>query len=434
MQASNKAKKFRELFAELEQCDEEYQRLKIEDMREIIDGMDEDEIRSIFTEEIFNKISKMIKEKKLSMENAIVLLKHVGYHSDIKNVWVYSFERSSLNKRIEKLMIDENEKKDEKNGKLLINLCECHLLLANGFSSELLSICASCLLKVALNKEENEETKKEVEMALLALKNLGMWKEIKKDLFLNDTKEIIKYHQEHRNLTQLAYQSAWQFLIGRLFADKSLVDAIVNEMHFIREARRELEDLSKYVDWKRKEEEKERGKGKGRKEENIFMRWVETLTTFFCGCTSWNEEYSGLISSIVSAFRTARDNCGEISRKCIFSLMEAASNRAINIDDLLKEGALDIVLEEIQQQTLNDEMAGECLRFFIEFSRRLKRKTNDENREDENGEEIRKKVFEKIEEEGYEDAVVNFYETIDFLNNEYYYELSLDISDYFVNI
>ncbi|KAH7818384.1 uncharacterized protein MONOS_8091 [Monocercomonoides exilis] len=68
-------------------------------------------------------------------------------------------------------------------------------------------------LLVALSKEENEEAQKEVEMALLVLGNAG-YQEIEQELFLTEIKEIIKYHQVHRNLTQLAYQSAWQFLMN----------------------------------------------------------------------------------------------------------------------------------------------------------------------------------------------------------------------------
>ncbi|KAH7819114.1 uncharacterized protein MONOS_17955 [Monocercomonoides exilis] len=431
MQESNKAKKLRELFSELENCNAECQRLKIEDMREIIDGMNYTEFKFVFTKELLDKIDKMIEEEKLSIENAILLMKHVGYWKSLKRMWVNIFEETLLCERFDKIIFDEYEKGDGKNEKLLKDLCECFLLLANGFSSKFLSIIMPCLLKAASKKEENEEVEKEVEMALLPLSCISQYVEIKKDLFLNDTKEIIKYHQKHHNLTRLGYQSAWQFLIGRLFADKSLEDAVVNEMHFIREARRELEDLSKYVDWKRKEEEKERGKGKGREEENIFMRWIETLTFFFCGRTLWNEEYSGLISSIVSAFRTARDNFREISRKCIYSLMEAAYNRAINIDDLLKEGALDIVLEEIQQPTLNDEMVGESLRFFIEFSRRLKVKEKDKIKESKRKMSKRKRS-KKMEEEGYEDVITSQYELLFFLSEKFCSELSLNVSDYLV--
>eukprot|EP00770_Monocercomonoides_exilis_P000423 MONOS_420.1-p1 / transcript=MONOS_420.1 / gene=MONOS_420 / organism=Monocercomonoides_exilis_PA203 / gene_product=unspecified product / transcript_product=unspecified product / location=Mono_scaffold00007:27207-27823(-) / protein_length=132 / sequence_SO=supercontig / SO=protein_coding / is_pseudo=false len=70
----------------------------------------------------------------------------------------------------EKMIIDENEKKEGKNEKLLVDLCECYLLFYSGvFSSKMLSLCVPCLLKFALKKEEREKVQKEVEMALLAL-------------------------------------------------------------------------------------------------------------------------------------------------------------------------------------------------------------------------------------------------------------------------
>eukprot|EP00770_Monocercomonoides_exilis_P002805 MONOS_2787.1-p1 / transcript=MONOS_2787.1 / gene=MONOS_2787 / organism=Monocercomonoides_exilis_PA203 / gene_product=unspecified product / transcript_product=unspecified product / location=Mono_scaffold00060:3828-4299(+) / protein_length=111 / sequence_SO=supercontig / SO=protein_coding / is_pseudo=false len=104
------------------------------------------------------------------------------------------------------MIFEEEEKKEEKDEKLLVDLCECNLLLGSIFSSKLISICVPCLLKVASDKEENEEAQKEVEMALLALNNIGFCK-VEQELFLDKITEIIKYLQEHRNLTRLAYQS-----------------------------------------------------------------------------------------------------------------------------------------------------------------------------------------------------------------------------------
>ncbi|KAH7826221.1 uncharacterized protein MONOS_8319 [Monocercomonoides exilis] len=145
------------------------------------------------------------------------------------------------------MIFEEEKKKEEKDDYLLVDLCESFVLLNDEFTStEFLSICVPCLLKVALRKEEIEEVQKEVEMALLALSSIRD-NDIEKELFLDDMTEIMKYHQEHRNLTRLAYQSAWQFLINRLFTDKRLEDMIVNELHFGREASRELEELSKSI-------------------------------------------------------------------------------------------------------------------------------------------------------------------------------------------
>ncbi|KAH7825141.1 uncharacterized protein MONOS_17473 [Monocercomonoides exilis] len=128
----------------------------------------------------------------------------------------------------------------------------------------MLSINLPCLLKVALNKEENEETQKEVEIALMALNNIGYDKFIEQKLYLDEIKEIIKYHQKHFNLTRLAYQSAWEFLIKLMHIFETSKEVITNELHLGREAARELEELRKCVDWKR---EKEEGNGEGEAKE-----------------------------------------------------------------------------------------------------------------------------------------------------------------------
>eukprot|EP00770_Monocercomonoides_exilis_P013125 MONOS_13069.1-p1 / transcript=MONOS_13069.1 / gene=MONOS_13069 / organism=Monocercomonoides_exilis_PA203 / gene_product=unspecified product / transcript_product=unspecified product / location=Mono_scaffold00774:12813-13815(+) / protein_length=203 / sequence_SO=supercontig / SO=protein_coding / is_pseudo=false len=195
------------------------------------------------------------------------------------------------------MIIEENKKKEGKNEKLLIDLCECNVTLSYDFSSELLSICVPCLLKAALNKEENEEVQTEVEMALLALSNIRDY-EMKRELYLNEITEIIEHHQEYQNMTRLAYQSIWQFFVDRFFNDKSLERVIVNELHFPREAVRELEELTRNVDWKRKEEENEKRREET-KEEHILRRWLHTLNNYFLRCKLWNEELAKLIDCVV---------------------------------------------------------------------------------------------------------------------------------------
>eukprot|EP00770_Monocercomonoides_exilis_P010562 MONOS_10509.1-p1 / transcript=MONOS_10509.1 / gene=MONOS_10509 / organism=Monocercomonoides_exilis_PA203 / gene_product=unspecified product / transcript_product=unspecified product / location=Mono_scaffold00480:47168-48067(+) / protein_length=249 / sequence_SO=supercontig / SO=protein_coding / is_pseudo=false len=214
-------------------------------MNEIVDGMNEEEFQTVFTEEQFNKILQMIEEKTLSLENAILLLKRIGYCKVLLDWRIYGFNSSLLRGRFEKMIDDEEEKNEEKNESLLIDLCECYLFLNYRFSSELISMCVPCLLKVALKKEENEVSQKEVEMALLALSNIECFF-MEQKLYLNEIKEIIQYHQEYHNLTRLAYQTAWRFLVSRLWADNSLEEAIVIELRFAREAIKELEELSKY--------------------------------------------------------------------------------------------------------------------------------------------------------------------------------------------
>ncbi|KAH7816352.1 uncharacterized protein MONOS_15037 [Monocercomonoides exilis] len=342
-------------------------------------------------------------------------------------------------------MIVEEEKKNEESEKsLLVDLFECCLLLNRWASSELILPCVPCILKVASVKEENEEAQKEVETALLALSCVNSFSKVPKELYLNEFKEIIEYHQEYRNLTRLAYQSAWRFLIKQLDNGKSLEEVITNELCFEEEAKRELEELTRCVDWKKKEEEIGKDEGKD---------------------VSWNEELVKLIRSIVQVFRVAKKNYEEMSIKCIELIRSAAESASVKVEDLLKGGAINAVLEKIQRQTLKKGVVHECFLFFTNVSERLKKKKKnemeeeeeeeefdegDEEKEEENKEEkdrkkkeekeeakrkaTKKEIFEKMEEQGYEDTITSFYGTIDFLKKKYHFQLSLNICDYFVNV
>ncbi|KAH7819010.1 uncharacterized protein MONOS_12070 [Monocercomonoides exilis] len=423
--------KFTALFDGLGECDEEEQVQKIEEMNEMINEMNEGEFKSVFTEELFDKILQMIEKNSLSLEKAIVLLKHVGSCKELKSFFCYSFDKSSLSKKMPSMIIDENEKiKDEKDEMLLIELCECFAWLNEDFiSKELFSVIVPRLLKVASKKEENEETQKEVEMALLAFSHISQFCDVPKELYLSELKEIIKYHQEHSSLTHLIYQYIWQFLIYRFSNDESLEKMIVNELHFVGEARRELEELSKCIDWKRKEE----GGVKEVKEVKIIGRWLLVIDDFLNWCRSWNEELAGLISCIAQVFRASRDNLKDIRNGCLSSLRRAVEKRNVKIDDFLKSGVIDLYLEEMKQSTLDDKIMSDCLYFFLNISKRLKEKEDDE---DEKGKrkEMKRKIFDKMEEEGYVDFIESFREMIDFLNKNGYRELSKNTSDYFVNI
>eukprot|EP00770_Monocercomonoides_exilis_P002157 MONOS_2141.1-p1 / transcript=MONOS_2141.1 / gene=MONOS_2141 / organism=Monocercomonoides_exilis_PA203 / gene_product=unspecified product / transcript_product=unspecified product / location=Mono_scaffold00042:82397-83577(+) / protein_length=373 / sequence_SO=supercontig / SO=protein_coding / is_pseudo=false len=371
----------------------------------------------------------MIEEKILSMENTILLLKHISYYSNLKRIWIEGFEGTSLCKRFEEMIIEEDEKKEEKNEKLLADLCECYISLSDDYQPKLLCICVSCILKATLKKEGNEEAQKEVEMALLSLSNLDVLCFVEQKQHLNEIKEIFKYHQEHHNLTRLAYQSAWEFLIYRLFFENSLEEDFVNELHFGREAARELDELSKCVEWKNKKE----GKGsKETKEELVLLRWLQTCESCFLRCNLWNEEFVGLINSIVQVFRSAKGNYKEISYQTIFLLKETSIRTGVEIKDLMKSGVADAVLEGIQQQTLEDEMINQFLEFFMNLSKKLKREM-DEAMDEAKRKIIRRRVFDKLEEEGYEDTITSLYEVLNFLKRKRYRKLSLDIYDYLVN-
>ncbi|KAH7829088.1 uncharacterized protein MONOS_15033 [Monocercomonoides exilis] len=430
MQDMDNTKKFNGLLSELGDCAEIEQKEIIEEMKRVIDEMNKEELYAFFKTDIFYKIHEMIEEKKISLENAILVLKHIGHCRVLKGVWNERFGGSLLQKRFEKMIIDEEKKKEEKNEKLWVDLCECYILLNKRISQEFLSTGVSCLLKVALNKEENEEAKKKVEIALVTLGSIDKWECVEQELYLHESREIIQYHQEHHNLSRFAYQSAWKFSILRLYRNREFEEVIVNELHFGREAARELDELAKCVDWKRKKEER----GRETKEELAITRWLSFLYRSFCSCLLMNEEYSGIIQSIAMLFRASRDNYEEISKICKYPLM-AAAGRITHIEDLLKGEAIDAVLEEFQRPTLNDEITSGFLECFDNITRRLKEK-KDRTTDEEKRKALKKEIFEKMEEEGYEDIVISFHEVSGILYSKYryQYELSVDFSNYLVNV
>ncbi|KAH7818394.1 uncharacterized protein MONOS_18014 [Monocercomonoides exilis] len=250
------------------------------------------------------------------------------------------------------LVDEEKEEEEERNEKLLINLYECYILLSPEFLPISLSICVPCLLKAALKKEEKEETQKETEIALLALSNIGSYR-TEKELYLNEIKEVILNHQERHNLTRLAYQSAWRFLMNEFEYDEGLEGVIVNKMHFIEDTTKELEELIKNIDWKR---EKEEERGKEAKELLILMKWLEIIRSYFFSCKIWNEKYVDLISSIIQILRASRDGFKDIYVDSLFLLKGAAEKGNVKIDDLLKGRAIDLILEEIKRRTVDKDI------------------------------------------------------------------------------
>eukprot|EP00770_Monocercomonoides_exilis_P008026 MONOS_7984.1-p1 / transcript=MONOS_7984.1 / gene=MONOS_7984 / organism=Monocercomonoides_exilis_PA203 / gene_product=unspecified product / transcript_product=unspecified product / location=Mono_scaffold00289:33874-34863(+) / protein_length=311 / sequence_SO=supercontig / SO=protein_coding / is_pseudo=false len=310
-------------------------------------------------------------------------------------------------------MIVEEDKKEEKNEKLLVDLCECYLLFYIEFPSlDLILTCVPCLLKATLKKEENDETQKEVEIALLALSRINRHYFLRQELYLKEITEIIEHQQKHRNLSQLAYQSTWKFFIYRYFNDYFLKGNIMNKLHFGREAARELEELIKCVDWNRKNGEEG---GKEAKEELILLRCLQTIVVYFCICKLENEENEGLIKSIVKVLRAVKDNRRDISDQCISSLRNAAENRVVKVEYLLKGGAVEAVLEGMQRPTLNECLRFDCLQFFMNVSERLNEKVDNKTEEEER-KATKRKIIDKMEEEGYEDTITSFHKTLKIFN------------------
>ncbi|KAH7817390.1 uncharacterized protein MONOS_10613 [Monocercomonoides exilis] len=330
------------------------------------------------------------------------------------------------------MIAEEENKKDEKNEKLLVDLCEYYLLLDNRSSSELILICVPCLVKAASNKENSEEVQKEVEIALLALSFVGIWKKIDRELYLNEITEIIKYHQKHRNLTHLAYLLAWQFLVSRFCCERSLEYVITYELHFAREATRELNELIKCVDWKRKQEEKEEKEEKEAKDILALMGWFEPLEYFLDPYKIGDKEFVGLVGSIVQVLRATKENNGDANCVYTYFLRKIVENGAVKADDLLKSGTVDIALEELQQATLNNETVLHCLLFLLNLSWRLEKKEKDE-KEETKRKEMKRKALEKTEEEGFEDIIESFPEILVEVQFQFGFRFPFIASDYFVN-
>ncbi|KAH7826706.1 uncharacterized protein MONOS_17381 [Monocercomonoides exilis] len=439
MQEMSAKDRFTQIFSQLEDWNGSEQRHMIEELDKIAYEMHQEEFNSVFGTKLFDEMDEMIEEEKLPMENAILLLERIGYCKLLRNFWMVNFDNSRLCKRLKEMICEEEEEEEErkrrrKNPKLLIDLCECCAMLRFYYNSkeELPAIAVPCLLKVGLNKKGSREAQKEVEMAVLALSNIGSVAPGNEDLYFNEMREIIQHHQEHRNLTRLAYQSAWKFLINRLRYDKSFEENFVNELKFIREASRELEELTKCVDWKKKDgEERE---GKERKEKWIILKWILAVQDNAYHANSSKEERMEFIRCLGKLCKTARVNEKEIYELCITTFRHVADIETVFVDVFQKEGIFDLLVEEIQQSALKDKVAYEFLAFFLGFSKLLKREAHT-TAEEEKKKEIKRKIFEMMEEKGHEDAIVSFQGKFDFLKRKYYYNaFSLNISDYFVSV
>ncbi|KAH7823800.1 uncharacterized protein MONOS_17585 [Monocercomonoides exilis] len=407
--------KFSKMLQELEHYSENEQKEKIEEMNGLVEEMDEEMLDSVVTEELFDNMHKMIKEEKFSMENLVFLLKCIGCCNSMNGRGFLVFERSALNKWMIEMIIDENEKNtEEKNEKLLVDLCECYLVLLYDLPSEFYSIFFPCLLNVASNKDEDKKTQKEVEMALFALCCIGTFSVVPEELYLNKIKEIIEYHQEHRNLTRFAYQSALLFLKDRLNMEEDQWTVIAKEEHFVREVAREMSELMENVDWKKKEEKKT---GTKMKDFTIVKRWCSELINFFLCSKVYNEEFVGLIACMTRLCRAAKENYEEITIFCCNDLVNMMRNRPILaiVHDMMEGGAFEFFLEEINRPMLDENSLRLCLMFFIEISSRMKEKEDDE-KEEAKRKRLKRHFFERMEEEGFEDAVLSFYKRLDYIN------------------
>ncbi|KAH7822707.1 uncharacterized protein MONOS_7365 [Monocercomonoides exilis] len=210
----------------------------------------------------------------------------------------------------------------------------------------MLSICMSNLLKAAFVKEETDEVQKEVEIALLALSEMG-YGSVEQKVHLKEITEIIQHHQKHHNLKRNEYLSAWQFLISRFLNDRRLERMIVDELHFVREATRELEGLSKSVNWNRKEKEAN--------ETIALERWLHALNSFAIYGQIQDEKYSKLTTLIIDMYMASKFNYRNVHVCCLFLFVNVILRKAESPDCFLCEKAVDFILEEMLGPTINNE-------------------------------------------------------------------------------
>ncbi|KAH7819717.1 uncharacterized protein MONOS_8895 [Monocercomonoides exilis] len=425
------------MFSEMDSAEEE-QSLMREEMNKMLKNMEKEELKLFFSKEEFDEDYKLIELKQCPFEKALMLLKHAGFENAKEFRDRQIFTDDSLKKRFERMIAEEGKKIEGKDEKLLTDLCECYifwLLAYETISDDLLVICVRCLLIAALNKEESEEIHKEVEMAFFALSYIGEYSDVPEELYFMEMIKIIQYHQEHENLTRLAYQSAWEFLINRLHKNKNLEDIFVIDLHFVKEATRELKELTRSVDWKIKDEDK---RGKDKEETMIIKRWVRVLQSYFYSCDLWGEEHVELVRDIVQIFRAGNECDREVCDTCVDTLTWATFNRAVNIYDLLKNGAAEVVFSKMNSSNEKFLIIDDCERFFKNVCERLNEKMESEREGESENEsekakrkETKKKVIEKMEEEGYEDCIVKmrYFKTVGIFGDHL---LIKNIEDYYL--
>eukprot|EP00770_Monocercomonoides_exilis_P001998 MONOS_1983.1-p1 / transcript=MONOS_1983.1 / gene=MONOS_1983 / organism=Monocercomonoides_exilis_PA203 / gene_product=unspecified product / transcript_product=unspecified product / location=Mono_scaffold00038:66980-68247(-) / protein_length=403 / sequence_SO=supercontig / SO=protein_coding / is_pseudo=false len=373
--------------------------------------MDRDELDAILSLKTFNEIDRMIEEKKLSIENALLLLKHLAHYKMMTYVYVESFPHSSLCYTLEKLIFDEMNKKEEKNVKLLADLCACFFTMNDERAyDEPVPAFASYLLNVVLNKKENEEVQNEEEFAFPTLSNA---RQVVKgnECRSNEISETVRYQKDHHNLAHLACESSWRVLIEQSMIRIRFEKADFGELKFVDDATRELDELERKMDWKKKE-----GEVKEINEVLMIMRWCYDIGKYFLVSQLNRNEFSQLIKSAERMYKSARSNHADVLCHLIYVFEEIALRSGPNIDCLLKEGVVDLMLEELNQPELKLILVHSCMTFFSALTRELNKDTaNAFVKESEwksaetKRKTIKKEVHEKLEEEGYEDAIIKIH-------------------------
>ncbi|KAH7828863.1 uncharacterized protein MONOS_17230 [Monocercomonoides exilis] len=397
---------FFKLFSELEHCTERVQKQKVLEMNGIMFQLHDDDLKSIFTVELFTGIFNMLKDKKKSFLNALLLLKYVGFWKVMKGISL-DFTNKSLLKELKKMIIKEKDMKEKRNEKLLTDLCECIMMIFyQSLTGELHALSVSLLLKVALKKGNDKKTREEVEMALLALN--GISKPLEQKYYLNEITDIIQYHQEHHNLTCLANQSAFHFLISRFKEDDSLKEVVLQKMHFVSEATKELDELNGSLNWDTHEKnfsEKMRVR--------IITRWLYLIFNTFR--KEFNEIYGEVVeltACVSRVYALAKDYEMKIRKKCINLFYRIKITIGEDIFILAESGAANIVLERMCRPILDDNQTAKSKEILLSLSERLYKKKTDLKIDKKSWQMKKRAMFEMLEEEGYEDIITSFHEVM----------------------
>ncbi|KAH7823792.1 uncharacterized protein MONOS_1873 [Monocercomonoides exilis] len=281
----------------------------------------------------------------------------------------------------------------------MIDLCECFLALFEGIpdaSKDTVAVSVRCVMKAAMSKEKDEKTQKEVEMALLALSNAKYFDCDNRVQFLDESVEIIKYHQEHHNLTRLAYQSAWCSIVNQASNDEKMGKTVENELNFCKEAERELDELLRCVNWRKNEKEIDENF-----EVRLMKRWLRIINAYFFNNTLRGDEVLRLIACVVRLCQTVKNSSKTAFGSGMFIFQKIIRSCLGNVDFLLRRGAMDYLFQELIQPTFRCDTFGKCMQFFSELSIALHGEKVNTNVEDDESEDL--DVFEWEGEGGQDD-------------------------------
>ncbi|KAH7823659.1 uncharacterized protein MONOS_14239 [Monocercomonoides exilis] len=186
----------------------------------------------------------------------------------------------------------------------------------------------------------------------------------------------------------------------------------MNELHLFREAARELGELTKCVNLKR--EEKREEIRRMNEAETIMMKWIKTVEAFYLHLRSWKEEYAELISYLAKLAKAMRESERDIYKSLTSAFELISTWKIFRIDAMMKCGVVDLVQDEIQQNTSDDMMTYDCMMSYRVLSRRL-RENDDKGYNEVGWVETKREVLQKMEEIGCEDIITCFQKIYTFI-------------------